>query len=583
MRAWNELLNVNMNQRLSEQELPPPEALARTLARQAKYKESRALIRHEVIDFIGGQAAVAERTPSPESRNEQATVAERLPSPESADYDVTNRSSDSGVSSEDIQSNTCETAVAESPRSPSRSKNKLQEGRSEEAPRPRRHLQEQPSASRSPSVTGRNRSRSPRRKSVVLRSRKPRIAVSPQASRSRGLLTIGTGRAWTDIQEGLASRPAINTTEVSSSQPIDSHTCNDPLPASVGQGNFMIANWAVGKDADAHEVGEKLKVSPFDCVVITMTSAVAENSVIAEFFRSLAEQSNARDSDVPIIREILQDQAVLRVSWRVYVLLHRAKISGCQYFPFSIRSRGTASTSESMDFGTLCLDKDTKRQRMERISIGILDAHRRVSASETEAIAEWILMERIAILTGHFGNNRRMVEDIAIGARAVFCEVLAQWMVMSNRPPQRTEAFAHPTYFVLFGYYRSIHWPCHLDCQIPDTWSLGDDLRDEMLGPQDKPTWPDNGEGSALVPHLGNIKMKKIDFARWCPNVIQTCLWLGTSTPSKKSQNRSRGKQDKGKGKGKGKGTHKGKATSKSKDKNIDPQKDKATKNRHGP
>ena len=125
------------------------------------------------------------------------------------------------------------------------------------------------------------------------------------------------------------------------------------------------------------------------------------------------------------LREILQDQNVIRLTGRVYVVIHRAKITGAQYFPFKIRSRGADSTTR-IDFGTLRLDKDLKRQRMDNISIGILDARLGASPFEIEAIQEWILTERIAILTGHFGSNRRMAEDIAIGARAIFNEVLAE-------------------------------------------------------------------------------------------------------------------------------------------------------------
>ena len=143
-----------------------------------------------------------------------------------------------------------------------------------------------------------------------------------------------------------------------------------------------------------------MKVSPFDCVVITMTSAVAATSKIARFFRELARHNNVKGPDVSIIREIMKEQAVLRLSLRVYVALHRAKITGCQYFPFAIRSRGPSCTPAIIEFGTLCLDKDVKRQRMENISIGILDVEKQASAYQTEALAEWILMDRIAILTG---------------------------------------------------------------------------------------------------------------------------------------------------------------------------------------
>jgi hypothetical protein len=50
------------------------------------------------------------------------------------------------------------------------------------------------------------------------------------------------------------------------------------------------------------------------------------------------------------------------------------------------------------------------------------------------------------------------------------------------------------------------------------------------------PMWERNDFGSAFVQNLGHIKMKAPDWKRWFDGCFQTCLWLGTATPSKKSQ-----------------------------------------------
>ena len=51
------------------------------------------------------------------------------------------------------------------------------------------------------------------------------------------------------------------------------------------------------------------------------------------------------------------------------------------------------------------------------------------------------------------------------------------------------------------------------------------------------PLWPGNDCGSVFVPNLGQIKMKEVDWDKWIPNVYQTVVWLGRSTPSYASQN----------------------------------------------
>ena len=139
--------------------------------------------------------------------------------------------------------------------------------------------------------------RSPSRPTREDRSRTPRpIWTAGQLSRpqhtpprreGRSGLTEDAARLFTGFQEGLLSCPAINRYTASGSQlpPQSRNDENEPLPASVGQGNFMIANWAIGRDADPEQVAKKkMKMAPFGVVIITLTTAVAETMRIAKFF-----------------------------------------------------------------------------------------------------------------------------------------------------------------------------------------------------------------------------------------------------------------------------------------------------------
>ena len=119
---------------------------------------------------------------------------------------------------------------------------------------------------------------------------------------------------------------------------------------------------------------------------------------------------------------------------------------------------------------------------------------------------------------------------------------------------QRTSTF--PNYFLFFGYFRSISVVSYNEPH-PDNLTFAEDLWNETI--QHGPFWPPNDEGSPFVPHLGAIKMKKAAWRKWINNVFQTVIWLGTSTPGKKSQERQMNGKGKGKawGKGCGKGWHK--------------------------
>ena len=153
----------------------------------------------------------------------------------------------------------------------------------------------------------------------------------------------------------------------------------------------MIANWAIGQDAGPAKVAQTMKVVPFGVVIITLSTAVAETTRIAKFFRTLWDPSQFNEEEVDL-NEVVKDHAVLRLSQRVYVVVHRAKIVGCQYFPFTIHNSSTR-----IDMGTLRLDKDVTRQRMDSISVGILDARHGASRHQIEAIEEWITCDIIVI------------------------------------------------------------------------------------------------------------------------------------------------------------------------------------------
>ena len=64
------------------------------------------------------------------------------------------------------------------------------------------------------------------------------------------------------------------------------------------------------------------------------------------------------------------------------------------------RSRG----GEGIQFGTLRLDMDQRRQRTPQVVVGIVDVRRKVDDFDKAALVHWVIMDRIAMLTGFFGT-----------------------------------------------------------------------------------------------------------------------------------------------------------------------------------
>ena len=119
------------------------------------------------------------------------------------------------------------------------------------------------------------------------------------------------------------------------------------------------------------------------------------------------------------------------------------------------------------------------------------------------------------------------------------------------------ECLAHPSYFLLFGLYKTMKWPTSTPT-LPDDWELGEDIRSDMILSERVPEWKRNDLGSTSVPHLGAIKMKPINWEWWSPHTFQTCVWLGTAIPSKASQLRQLRSRGKGSGDSRGSGSERG-------------------------
>jgi hypothetical protein len=236
-------------------------------------------------------------------------------------------------------------------------------------------------------------------------------------------------------------------------------------------------------------------------------------------------------------------------------------------------SRGSASRSRGENdndarFGTATMTLNTANQRMDKIVIGVTSCPEKLTDAQTDCLADCVVRRQVALLTGYFGDNKEAVEKIAIKARAVHDMPLVQ-PFLTEDPQSRTGANAPaqfmPAYFVPFGKPRRVSQPkvesqpCWqaFHAKFKDRSRRADDLQDMMLPFSRLPRWPWNEKASVLLPSLGNLKTKPIDWARWIPHVHQVAVWYGTAIPSKSSQEKQAARR-KGKDSGKGKDRSRG-------------------------
>ena len=183
---------------------------------------------------------------------------------------------------------------------------------------------------------------------------------------------------------------------------------------------------------------------------------------------------------------------------------------------------------------------ETTRQRLPKFNLGIVDIQCEMNRDVVRALAAMCVCGRVAMVTGWFGKgNNEQVANFAAVAGATWQTPMYQAVHCG------AQILVHPSYIILFGWFRNVSWP-KTDV-VFDPGYFGSDLVSEMESAEYVPTWPMNTNGNVFVQGLGNVKMKTPDRGKMPEHCFQTSVWLGTSVPSQARQ--KRGIKEEGQGK----------------------------------
>ena len=74
----------------------------------------------------------------------------------------------------------------------------------------------------------------------------------------------------------------------------------------------MMASWVIGKEVKLREFTQKLKESPFDVVLLTLTNAIRSDSVIWKYLQALVLGGvGERRAPMPRVAAVLDGKVVL--------------------------------------------------------------------------------------------------------------------------------------------------------------------------------------------------------------------------------------------------------------------------------
>ena len=185
---------------------------------------------------------------------------------------------------------------------------------------------------------------------------------------------------------------------------------------------MMVANWVIGRQCDPRDITQPLRDAPFTCVVMVLSTAVAESD---DIWKHLEQTDRGNPNDDQRIASVLQEKVVHRLTPKMFVALHRAKVTGSRFHTWSIRNHSAVAgnddgIAEDVAFGSLELQLDTSRQRLPCFKLGILDARHVGSTKEVAALAEWVVVDRLAMLTGFFSPHQELMRELATMSGAIF-------------------------------------------------------------------------------------------------------------------------------------------------------------------
>ena len=141
-------------------------------------------------------------------------------------------------------------------------------------------------------------------------------------------------RRYLGHQKNLVRRPAINSVAASGSDRPPASGSDRPsldqLPASVGHGNLMISTWVVGRKCDPKDIEEKLKLAPFDCAVVVLSTEVRHADPVFQYLLELSiENPDIKDDES--IAGVLTEKAM----YCLYEFVHSASVIidtvSCEY------------------------------------------------------------------------------------------------------------------------------------------------------------------------------------------------------------------------------------------------------------
>ena len=175
-----------------------------------------------------------------------------------------------------------------------------------------------------------------------------------------------------------------------------------------------MATFVLGAEADPNDLAHRLRDTGVPIIVLVLTEVVAPYH---DIFKALnrwatlaAEYNGSRPSegtDALAVLEFLNDKRIVELGERgdIFVCLHRGRVE-TPIFEERMLSRREQDADHDLQFGTLTvLFRKGSWDPGDYLRLGIVVSRFRLTEEQTDALAQWIILHRLAGLTGYLPRS----------------------------------------------------------------------------------------------------------------------------------------------------------------------------------
>ena len=341
------------------------------------------------------------------------------------------------------------------------------------------------------------------------------------------------------------------------------HYHKTDIPCRTCIHSVQMATYVLSKDASPFDLAKKLRKTRLQVIVIVFGSDVEQTDPIyAAIHRWADHASTYNESDPPAesaeeaSSDLLKNKRVVALgpSGHMFAVLHEGKVRYAMFEARSLSCREDTFIGDNVHFGTLTVHLTKAATDKEAVRIGVILVRERLLEAQIKGLAQWIILHRLAVLTGfigesqdyrdfkhgvafetfttiqdHWVNDGSPLTALAKQSGAIGGKPLYQMLNMSMMDDAERQ-WMFPVPFLFFGFYTKIQEPAvaaryYIDSE--STVILSQDIERHLMHRVHMPSWAHRSDGNAYVNNLSTIKMPQVEWKKWILGCAETVVHFG--------------------------------------------------------